>query len=101
MSSAARGSPTIVTAKPKTRRWNRCTNAAAASESPVAKPARSASSETAHIVTTHGPAARIERAPPPHRSAAAHGRRTLRLAEPVPEEAAAWAGVGVEVARDV
>src|SRR6266542_668504 len=101
MSSAARGSPTIVIARPKTRRWNRCTNAAAASESPVARPASSASSETAHIVFTHRRAARIGPPPALHRTPATVGRPGLRPPEPVTEKAPAGAGVGVEVIRDV
>ena len=40
----------IVSANPYTRRWNRLTNAVAASESPAAMPARRASSETFHTV---------------------------------------------------
>ena len=48
MSSAARSSATIVRASPYTRRWNRRTNAEAASRSPEANPATSASSETVH-----------------------------------------------------
>ena len=47
-SSAARESPIIVNARPYTRRWNRATKAVAASESPVARPASNASSDTAH-----------------------------------------------------
>src|SRR3954452_1357833 len=49
MSSASAPSPTIERAKPNTRRWNRRMNAAAASESPVANPASSASFDASHI----------------------------------------------------
>src|SRR5438874_1926094 len=47
-SSAAPGSPRIVTASPKTLAWKRRTNAAAASGSPDASPAKSDSSDSDH-----------------------------------------------------
>src|SRR4051812_36927206 len=47
-SSARRGSWTIRSATPKTRRWKRSMNAAAASGSPVARPSSNASSDTTH-----------------------------------------------------
>src|SRR3954452_21891996 len=81
MSSASAPSPTIERAKPNTRRWNRRMNAAAASESPVANPASSASFDASHI-TPDGTA----ETPP--------GIAAARPAEPAPDREGL--GVGAE-----
>src|SRR4051794_32657739 len=110
MSSAARSSYTIVRASPNTRRWNRWTNADAASRSPEASPATRVSSDTVHTAVLRNPGRQglhgnhgsgaIPRTVRPVGPPGRPGRR-LRTSEAVPEEAPLRARVGVVVVGDV